>query len=191
MIDASRGAALLGMLTAGMRGVWFVYNETGAPSSETEKLLIENYTCSFHNFESKLHVPACSPFALSRVPQTIVHEAKERAIKCAAHYQTDCVLSADVGLQVPSAFIYDSEMGLKALVAPTFTNKSLDLRYVKVYNPEREMVSTSTNMFREIEVTALVDGVRTLETMLLSGVDAYCIQALRMAYTDSCWTELD
>lgn len=47
----------------------------------------------------------CSRFALGKVGVSAMHRASARALACASHYETDCVLANEVGLNVPAAFV--------------------------------------------------------------------------------------
>lgn len=74
--------------------------------------------CAFYNGSYQYTGGICSLFALHRLPASIQQEAHERALRCAAQHETDCILSAEVGLAAPAAFFYDANAGLRMALAP-------------------------------------------------------------------------
>ena len=133
----------------------------------------------------------CSHFALARMSQATQNEALNRALACAAFYETDCILSPEIGLSVPAAFVYDEANGLKMLS-------------LKLVDLTSEYVSTSKQVFQDptkrlaelemrdvINVEYLRGGARRMTTEVVNGTAAYCVQLLRVAFDTSCWSEVD
>jgi len=128
---------------------------------------------------------------MSQATQT---EALNRALSCAAHYETDCILSPEVGLSVPAAFVYDELEGLKMLVAP----KLLDLppeytsmdKLIEIRDPD-EKRRAQIEMRDVVNVEYLRGGARRMTTEMFNDTSAYCIQLLRLAFDSTCWSEID
>ena len=60
-------------------------------------------SCSFFNGSYEYTGGLCSHFALARMSSATQIESTDRALACAAHFQTDCILSPEVGLSIPAA----------------------------------------------------------------------------------------
>ena len=60
----------------------------------------------------------CSHMSVTRMPAALAQQAIERATRCAAHGDTDCVLSGEIGLNLPAAFVYDKDQGMRMVLAP-------------------------------------------------------------------------
>lgn len=160
---------------------WDEYAEGGPP-------------CQFYNASFQYTGALCSHFALARMSQATQTEALNRALSCAAHYETDCILSPEVGLSVPAAFVYDELEGLKMLVAP----KLLDLppeytsmdKLIEIRDPD-EKRRAQIEMRDVVNVEYLRGGARRMTTEMFNDTSAYCIQLLRLAFDSTCWSEID
>lgn len=160
---------------------WDEYAEGGPP-------------CLFYNATYQYTGALCSHFALARMGQAIQTEALNRALSCAAHYETDCILSPEVGLSVPAAFVYDPVDGLKMVIAPKLTGSpddgsQLD-RLVEFRDPEGKR-HTQLEMKSAIDVEFLQGGSRRMSTETFNDTAAYCVQLLRLAFDSACWAEID
>jgi len=140
----------------------------------------------------------CSHFSLSRMASNSAGRAVERAVKCAAHYETECVISPEIGVSIPAAFIYDPEgTGMRMLIAPRIifptgvTEEDLDVRTVRVQDPEEQTSGRLAEFNYTIKVEYLPGGSRSPVTEVLNGSDAYCVQMLRAAFVEDCWKQLD
>ena len=127
---------------------------------------------------------------------TSAQRAIDRAVKCAAHYETDCVLSAEIGVSIPAAFVYDpTGTGMRMLIAPRlYPNASGtedDLAMVRVNDQEDLSSGFQMQLNRSVRVEYLPGGSRAPVTEVLTSTDAYCVQLLRHAYSASCWEQLD
>tara|TARA_B100001109_G_scaffold252407_1_gene248306 strand:- start:44 stop:637 length:594 start_codon:yes stop_codon:yes gene_type:complete len=149
--------------------------------------------CKFYNGSYEYSNGLCSHFAIARMGAHTQIEATERALACAAHFETDCILSAEIGLAVPAAFVYDQEEGLRMLIAPKMLplvdNHNTTEKRIGVQNPGspmREQVYNDT-----VRVQYLRGGTRVMETNVLTGSSAYCTQLLRSAFDSACWKEID
>tara|TARA_B110000967_G_C18769564_1_gene502329 strand:+ start:344 stop:1021 length:678 start_codon:yes stop_codon:yes gene_type:complete len=74
--------------------------------------------CSFYNASGRYSDGICSHLSISRLSSIIQEEAMQRAFQCASHFETECILSPEVGLAIPSAFVYDPQDGLRMIIAP-------------------------------------------------------------------------
>jgi len=121
-------------------------------------------------------------------------EALNRALSCAAHYETDCILSPEVGLSVPAVFVYDPHDGLKMVIAPKLTesphtNSDVD-RLVEFRGPEGKR-HTQLEMKSVVQVEFLQGGSRRMSKEVFNDTAAYCVQLLRIAFDSDCWSLID
>ncbi len=139
----------------------------------------------------------CSHFAISRLSSTPTR-AMERALNCAGAHATECVLSPEVGLAMPAAFVYMHDRGessMKMLLAPRVV-ETLDTaatQHVRVAPPDGDGVTdTRTFLFnRSVHVEYLDGSTRLMESTRLEGNAAYCVQLLRRAFEPGCWSRID
>jgi hypothetical protein len=147
--------------------------------------------CNFWNASVSYTSPLCNHFAIGRLASSAAPLAIERASRCAAHFETDCVLSSEIGLSFPSFFVYDpSTVSLRMLVAPRLIPTEGPQVSVKV-NGQTGASSWYAQFNTTVEIEYIPGGSRAPETEVLSGVDAFCAQLLRAAYADECWAALD
>lgn len=151
--------------------------------------------CKFYNASYQYTAGLCSHFALARMSAATQNQAIERALSCGAHFETDCVLSPEIGLSVPAAFVYDPTSGLKMIIAPKLlplpskTNNSNKL--IAFQDPSGKRTGYQFNMNHTIYTEYLEGGSRKMTTQVLEGEAAYCVQLLRIAFDSSCWKEID
>ena len=135
----------------------------------------------------------CSHMSVTRMPATHAQQAVERATRCAAHGDTDCVLSGEIGLNLPAAFVYDEEPGHAhgrgAQAARDCRTRSA--RRCGCRTPKAEHPNQLFTFQHVVRVEYLKAATRTMETLELRGNDAYCMQALRRSVVPTCWTALD
>jgi hypothetical protein len=149
--------------------------------------------CAFYNASFTYSHGLCSHFSVARTSASVQSEALERALACAARHETDCILSPEVGLSVPAAFVYDQEAGLRMLIAPRLLpplNESVT-KLVEFRHPTTEKGLAQLSLNDTVHVEALEGGTRQMRTETLYGSAAYCVQLLRMAFSPSCWKEID
>ena len=157
--------------------------------------------CNFWNFSHYYSPSACSPFAVSRIAASARDAAKNRAIHCAAKFDSQCILAGEVGFSAPAAFIYDAEVGMKMILSPRILaddngNNGVkadtnDAIVVRLEDPSQVAPNFLVRMKREINIEYLDPDTRSVIVETLSGSDAYCVQTLRISTTPACWTELD
>ena len=128
----------------------------------------------------------CSPLATSRMPHSTREEAMERALSCAALHETECVLSAEIGLAVPAAFIYDDRQGLRMVTAPSLLPLDAPVASVRLQDPGGGP-SRTLRLNRSIEVEYLDHEARAVVAERLEGEAAYCVQLLRLLFEPACW----
>jgi hypothetical protein len=149
--------------------------------------------CSFFNGSYEYTGGLCSHFALARMSSATQIESTDRALACAAHFQTDCILSPEVGLSIPAAFIYDQFAGLKMVIAPKIlllTEHNSTVKRIGFQNPDSR-TSITMHFNDTINVQYLRGGTRVMESETMSGSSAYCVQLLRRAFDGQCWREID
>ena len=123
------------------------------------------------------------------------NEALDRALLCAAHYETDCVISPEVGFSVPAAFVYDQDKGLKMLVAPKLlpieVRHTSVLKLIGLQDPVDEKSHAHLKLNSTVRVEYMEGGTRRMQTEMMHNSSAYCVQLLRLAFDATCWNEID
>jgi len=150
--------------------------------------------CSWWNGSVTYTSDLCSHFSLSRMASNSAGRAIERAVKCAAHYETECVISPEIGVSIPAAFVYDPEgTGMRMIIAPRILSglDVQDVRTVRVQDPEEKTSGRLAEFNHSIQIEYLPGGSRAPVSETLNGTDAYCVQLLRAAFVDECWHQLD
>lgn len=155
----------------------------------------------------------CSHFALSRVLTVDTHDlALQRALRCGRVWsESQCILSGEIGLSIPAAFLYSPTKGMRMVAAPRLVSSppsaptrgkdddddargAGDDLYVRVnyrQTANRSAGSYVVRMRRSIDIEFTLGASRRVANERLSGSDAYCVQLLRMAFSDDCWNALD
>jgi len=137
----------------------------------------------------------CAPFAIARFAGLASQRVTDRALTCAARYDTDCLLSTEVGLALPAAFVYDQQKGVRMLVAPRLLplppQHNSTVRRVRVHHPTDPNAARVVEFNDTISAEFLVGGTGVLVTETLKDGDAFCVQLLRRAYDKSCWSALE
>lgn len=134
----------------------------------------------------------CSHMSVTRMPATLAQQAIERATRCAAHGDTDCVLSGEIGLNMPAAFVYDERHGMRMIVAPKLLEVAeVETKTIRLQDPEGEHPNQLFRFQHVVRAEYLMAASRTMETLELRGNDAYCVQALRRSVVPTCWEALD
>ena len=166
----------------------------GSFLSEWDEDATDGPPCNFYNASYQYTGALCSHFALARMSPATQTEALNRALMCASHYETDCILSPEIGLSIPAAFVYDELEGLAMIIAPKITPLPDDYeseeRLVELRDPT-EKRHAQIEMQTTISVEYLRGGARHMETRTFNKTAAYCIQLLRVAFDASCWSEID
>ena len=148
--------------------------------------------CSFWNSSVVYSSDLCSHFSLSRIATGMTTRAVDRAVKCAAWHQTDCIISPEIGLAIPAAFVYDPEhAGLRMVVAPKLIQMNSDVKTIRVSDQSAQTNGFLRQFNETVRVEYLPGGTRTPVTEVFNGTDAYCIQLLRVAFDEECWRALD
>lgn len=148
--------------------------------------------CSWWNGTYYYDPDLCSHMSVTRMSKAVAQKAVDRATRCAAQGTTDCVLSGEIGLNMPAAFVYDEEAGMRMIVAPKLIAvEGAPLKTVRLQDPDAKHPNQLFEFRSEVRVEYLVAAGRTMETAELHGNDAYCLQALRRAVVPTCWQSLD
>ena len=158
--------------------------EAGALSASPE--------CAWWNGTYYYAPGLCNHMSVTRMSKGVAQQAVERATRCAVHGTTDCILSGEIGFNVPAAFVYDEVNGMRMIVAPKMLEvEGAALKTVRLQDPTSEHPNQLFEFRNEVRVEYLVAAGRTMETLELRGNDAYCLQALRRAVVPTCWESLD
>lgn len=150
--------------------------------------------CSWWNGSVVYTSDLCSHFSLSRMASNSAGRAVERAVKCAARFETECVISPEIGVSIPAAFVYDPEgTGMRMIIAPRLLQPAVsdDVRYVRIQDPEEKTAGRVAALNHSVKIEYLPGGSRAPVSEVLSGSDAYCVQLLRAAFAQECWHQLD
>lgn len=151
--------------------------------------------CAFFNFSRTYASSYCDPFSISRMQSSTIRAAADRALRCAAKHEVECVLSAEVGFAVPAAFVADhgSETGMLAVVAPRVLESSGGAaeEHVRVTPPGGSGFGSHTLKFNNTLTAEYMTAAKRVETRVFTGAEAFCVQLLRAAFDASCWVELD
>ena len=105
-----------------------------------------------------------------------------------------CILSPEIGLALPAAFLYDhASASMHMLVAPKLLPHDAESVHVRISPPDGDGVtSTRTILFnRSVEVEYLDGKTKHLVRKTMEGNDAFCVQLLRHAFEPACWAALD
>ncbi len=148
--------------------------------------------CEWWNGTHYYDPSLCSHMSVTRMPAAFVQQALERATRCAAHADTDCVLSGEIGLNLPAAFVYDEGQGMRMIVAPKLLEvEEAELKTVRLQDPQGAHPNQLFTFQHVVRAEYLKPATRTMETLELRGNDAYCMQALRRSVVPTCWAALD
>lgn len=156
------------------------------PSEETGD---GNPDCLFLNSSVIYRSDLCSHFVLSR-PSSSPALAFERARRCAAHFETECVLSPEVGLAIPAAFVANGT-DLHMLIGPRLFLLESEQKMIRVKQPDASLSTRTVLMNVSLDVEYLDGSSRTLRRKVLQPPSSYCVQLLRLAFVSNCWDALD
>jgi hypothetical protein len=149
-------------------------------------------TCTWWNGTHYYDPGLCSHFAVTRLSSSNVARAVARANRCAAFATTDCVLSGEIGFSMPAVFVYDNVEGMRMLVAPRLLDvDNATARAVRMQDPFDVHPNQLFQFNDTVRVEYMRGATRTLETRVLKGNNAYCVQTLRRAVVPTCWKQLD
>lgn len=162
--------------------------------------------CNWWNGSVTFTSELCSHFSLSRMASNSAGRAIERAVRCAAWHETECVLSPEVGVSIPAAFVYDpGGVGMRMIIAPRLLPAvaledlppgatpvdSPDVRTVRVHDVTEGTNGRVLELNYTTRIEFLPGGSRAPVSETLSGSDSYCVQLLRAAFSEECWRNLD
>lgn len=152
--------------------------------------------CNFFNFTRQYTAEFCDAFTISRMQTGTVRVASDRALRCAAKTQTECVLSPEIGLAIPAVFLGapTEPSGIRVFIAPRVVDlpqeKKVLQRHVRVSIPS-DTFTTRTVVMNDTIKIEYMDTSKTVKSEIISGEDAFCVNLLRISYESSCWTKLD
>lgn len=210
-----RGGALGACITAVLVNMGIINNELPEPIqrsvNDNDELLsvwpseADPYStkdvppeCTWFNGSVLYRSQLCSHFVLSRSSSS-PYQSFERARRCAAAFDTSCVLSAEIGLAIPAAFFAAPEdregmrmvIGPRLLPHPEPSNVSRKLIRVKTPGASFGTAARTLELDDQVKVEYLDGAKRSSVQRVVHGEEAYCIQLLRTAFTEDCWKGLD
>lgn len=148
--------------------------------------------CEFYDFKRQFEATLCNHYTIGR-SSSLPARAGERALRCAAAHGTECILSAEIGLAIPAAFLYSESGRMVTVLGPKLLQLDSDQRHVRVAPPDGDgLTDTKTLLLNHsIRVEYLDAASRTMATAEFTGQRAYCVQLLRVAFEQRCWDQLD
>lgn len=149
--------------------------------------------CSFWNQSVVFSSEMCSLFVVNRAAAAY-HQAAARAMRCAAAFGSECVLSPEIGLAMPAAFLHDyASSTMRMLIAPKLLPQESEQTRVRVSPPDSDGVTqTRTTVFNKTLLVEYLDGqTKNLHRRRIEGDEAFCVQLLRLAFEPACWKALD
>lgn len=155
--------------------------------------------CDFWNATHYYAPRVCDAFGVSRISMSSGAKAVERSIKCGAEYDSECILSGEIGFSAPAAFLYDSENGFRMVLAPRILQPEFDesddrtfgKKLIRLQDPSKIAPDTFMSFNNSVTIEYINPGSRAVITETLIGQEAYCVQALRASVSPSCWENLD
>jgi len=149
--------------------------------------------CSFWNATHYYAPRVCDVFGVSRISISSGNKAIDRAIKCGARFEAQCILSGEIGFSSPAAFVYDSEQGFRMILAPRVIENETPVatKLVRLQDPSERAHNTLMKFNTSVTIEYINPGNRAVVVETLSGSEAYCVQTLRASVSPSCWLELD
>ncbi len=149
--------------------------------------------CAFWNQSVVFSSEKCSLFVGNRAAAAYA-SASARAMRCTAAFGTECVLSPEIGLAMPAAFLYDhATASMRMLIAPKLLPHESTQQHVRVSPPDSDGITrTRTIVFNKTLTVEYLDGqTKQLHQKRLEEEEAFCVQLLRLAFEPSCWHALD
>jgi hypothetical protein len=153
--------------------------------------------CGFFNFSKSHTSEFCDTFTISRMQSGTIAAATSRALKCAARAGTECVLSSEIGLAVPAAFLarQDSADGIKVLIAPRRVPRQkgdppASQKHVRVSVPT-DTFGSRTVVFNDTVRAEYLTTDKRVKSDVFTGDEAFCVSLLRVAFEKECWDKLD
>lgn len=145
--------------------------------------------CVFYNGSVAYRSRLCTHFVVSRSSSSPA-AAFRRASKCAAVFSSECVLSPEIGLAVPAAFLTTQGKEPQLVLAPRILEQGGGVVTIRVHDPTTTLSSRVYAFNRSIKAE-YISSSRNVVTTTFQGSDAYCVQLLRRAFDVSCWAALD
>lgn len=167
------------------------------PSEDLSAAIDAPPGCDWWQMNETYDPGLCSHFTIGRLSSTPAR-ALARAQICAALEGAECVLSPEVGLGVPAAFLNDHASGhMEMILAPRFLplgdERSSAMQHVRVTPPDGDgLIGTRTFVFNRTVNVEFFDGVsKAMHVREFEGAESYCVQLLRASFTSECWERLD
>lgn len=137
-------------------------------------------------YESRL----CSHFVIGRGASS-PPRAFARALACAARVGTQCVLSPEIGLAVPAAFLVKPMETVMVLAPRILESPDNATVGVRLRDPANSLNTRKLRFNRTVRASYMDGRTRKQEERVFTGDDAHCISLLRVSFAPSCWANLD
>ena len=149
-----------------------------------------DFQCSFYDLHEVYDESLCNHFSISRLYRQNHIEAVRRASVCAEAAELECILSTEIGLGFPVAYVFEDGQ-MRAIVAPQLLPHTSENATFQVFDPYTKRYTGAYVFDREIKAEFLQNDDRHPTTMVLNGTAAYCVSLLRLAFTPECWAALE
>lgn len=160
------------------------WNETSLLEEEPEP------SCRWWDGNGVYVSKTCNLFSVARIAGQVEAVATERALKCGAKHDTDCILAPEIGIGLPTAFLYDDSEGMLRMFTAPRVLGGADPRDVRVHDASENYLQTM-EFNHSLTVEYLEGSSRVPVTAQLNGTMAYCVQLLRASFHTDCWMNLD
>lgn len=148
----------------------------------------ERPDCRFFNNSVVFKSELCSHFVLSR-PSSSPARAFDRALTCAASFREQCILSPEIGLAIPAAFLVGHD-AVNMVIAPRLVSSENET-LVRIREPNNVLSSKTRRLNATVLVEFLDGKSRRVSQKTFYNDDAFCIQLLRSSFHEDCWRALD
>lgn len=145
--------------------------------------------CQFLNASVVYRSDLCSHFVLSR-PSSSPVLAFDRARRCAAAFESECILSPEIGLSIPAAFVANGS-NLRMVIGPRLFALESEQKLIRVAQPGTSLSTRTVLMNVSLDAEYLDGATRTLRRVVMKPPESYCVQLLRRAFVSDCWSALD
>jgi hypothetical protein len=151
-------------------------------------VLSDRDLCTIYKFDRIFSSDYCSAFVTARTSTSIFSLAETRAMACAVHSATECIISAEIGFAVPVAYISDVSGGLQSIIAPKILTAE-NPTSLRILNPIDELNIRHTIFNTSIFIEFMTIEKRVVRKTIV-GDDAFCVQLLLRVFDDACIAQL-
>ena len=138
----------------------------------------------------------CVGMSLRMATTSALDSATSRAFDCARAMGETCVFSYDVGFPIPAVFVWNATTGkMVALLVPQ-RDVLFEERQSKIHVSVGDPIEDDPNvrhtfvLHNRTRIEYVSTGLR-MQTLVLEGMDAYCVQMLNRTISEGCAAAFD